>query len=105
MSIPRQLEDQYVAVQCKLNHSHLFLEVVVIGDVLQVQAKELVCLVFKHTTVHRDVFRHHFDIIGVRDPDFGHPMGDVGQLFGEDFDVFHGAVNWRWKGRNCSAEK
>ena len=92
MSIPRHLEDQYVAVQCKLNHSHLFLEVVVIGDVLEVEAEELVRLFIKHTTEHRDVFLHHFDIVGVRDLYFGRPMGDVGQLLREDFDVFHGGV-------------
>ena len=88
-----------------MNHSHLFLEVVVLGDVLQVEAEELVLLVFKHTTVYRDVALHLLDVVGVDDLEFGHPMGDGGQLFGEDFDVFHGAVDWRWKGRNRSAEK
>ena len=88
-----------------MSHSHLFLEVGVIGDVLLVQAEELVRLIFKLTTVHRDVLLHLFHIVGVRDLNFGRPMGDVGQLFGEDFDVFHGAVDWRWKGRNRSTEK
>ena len=92
--IPWQLEHQNFATQCKLNHRNLFFEVIVLADVLKVEAEEFVLLLFKQPTELADGLLDHLHAVRVRDVQHRAPMRGWGKLLREENDVFHGAVDW-----------
>ena len=92
--IPWQLEHQNFAAQCKLNHRNLFFEVIVLADVLEVEAEEFVLLLFKQATELADGLLDHLHVVRVRDVEHRAPMRGWGKLLREENDVFHGAVDW-----------